>query len=271
MQLLDLTENYLAMKGGGRRDAYEAVAPWFFDHYFSFWSDAKKEYPDVSGQELVIRKNHILHFLKRVEDAARAQRIETGNMTAVLFVGKGVSNGHAFLNADGNPVVWFAVESYLSQAAARTFVAHEFAHALHYAADPSFAFTTLEDKNGLGRQLMTEGFATLVAQDIESLSDEEALWADYLDRKKFLEWQKSCELRLKELSAACVAGWKEDAGELFFANDSTDVSHFRAGYYIGLKVMQEFAREKKVSWASLLTQKRANLEGDVLKSLQAMR
>src|SRR5690606_26414135 len=113
----------------------------------SLWADETKQYEDVSDIELLLRKARVLHFLKRAEQAAHKAGITTDSLKVVLFVGKGVSNGHAFIDNEGNPVVWFALESYPSEAGARTFVSHEFAHALQYASDPSFAFKTVDEKN----------------------------------------------------------------------------------------------------------------------------
>ncbi len=189
-------------------------------------------------------------------------------ITPIIIRGDSSANGHGCLIND-KPVAWFAAECYASQSRADAFVPHEIIHAIHYSLSPEYAFTTRKEKNELGRQLVTEGIATLLTAQSMNIALEDALWSDAQTHEATRGWMSSIAKQLPQKCAELVEQWKEDAGDLFFANDPADPFRYRAGYAIGTWAALHVVKEQSLSPLTLLSLSRKQLDGYIQGALQA--
>ena len=233
----------------------EASAPGktIIQHYARFWAGENFVPLPLSEEELTAHRALLLRHLAIAEELLQARQFPIGSVTAALIVGNDSANGHAFLD-DNNVIAWFAIESFKSELQAKIFVMHELIHALHYRARPEFAFATVDEKNLLSRQLITEGIATYLTKSLLDVSDEEALWADALPATKLRSWIAACRDATPELCEFTIRHFdsSDPAIELFYASNSQDIFSFRAGYYVGLKVMEAIFREHGFTAGELL-------------------
>jgi len=182
----------------------------------------------------------------------------------MLFVGVDTSNGHAYRQGDRFRV-WLPIESYRTEKLIDVFITHEMLHALHYEASPTFYFADTREKDNLGRQLMTEGIATCLTQRLLGTDDLTALWADFLPRDRGQEWLRECEARSPELVGLLRRNFdlSSDAISMFHAADPLDIRRYRAGYYVGLRLIEELMTEKRLTAGQLLQLERSALSRDI--------
>lgn len=267
MQIIDHTESYLrnvVRAGDGRR--YEDELPWLFDHYFSCWASKGQDYVRIESDELGRRKRLVLGHLGFLEKRMRDAGIPADELAVVLMVGTGVSNGHAFLREDGQAVAWLALESYETESQVRTFVTHEIVHALQYRLAPDFAFSNRAGRVHFGRQVLTEGVATYATSKLLDMTVGEALWADYVDVARRETWLRDCERQWDRLRTYTLTHWNDtsESEEFFYANDPTGIFKYRAGYYVGERLIRSHAESAGMSPKSLVGCPRKTLEPAIL-------
>jgi uncharacterized protein YjaZ len=239
MRITDLTEDYLRYVIRQNDPAsYESALPQLFEHYYAFWSWLQP-YSFRNVDEILRRRNLILERLPILSERFGRKGLNLADIDAILFVGHGTSNGHAFRIKE-QWVVWLPIEAYHSVQAVDVFVSHEIAHALHYQQQPDFYFKNGREKNQVFRQLVTEGLATLTSKEVLNISSEQALWADYLPPESIQQWYNQCLQRENELLYAVSNKLEsaDDQNRLFSFHDSDDVLENRAGYYVGLVIVE---------------------------------
>ncbi|MFN3741856.1 MAG: DUF2268 domain-containing putative Zn-dependent protease [Anaerolineales bacterium] len=245
MRITDLTESYLRYVIQQDHPArYEADFPELFEHYYTFWAQPQA-YAFRDSKQVIARRDLLLERLPLLAERFERNGLEAGDIDVVIFVGHGTSNGHAF-HARGRWTVWLPLETYGSSQAVDIFGSHEIAHALHYQQQPDFYFKDEKEKNQVFRQLVTEGIATLISKEILGLSDEQALWADYLPFEHIQRWYAACRKRERELFrlVADTLPYSDKQNPLFSFSPSEDVSKNRAGYYVGLVLIERYARRQ---------------------------
>jgi uncharacterized protein YjaZ len=269
MRVVNLTNNYTeAVLTKNNFDEYYKAYPVLFGHYFKYWSKQKNNVVKMTDSELENKVRIINKSLNKTALLFKKEKINLTDLLVVLFVGQNTTNGHAFF--DGNRMVaWFPVEAYNTKKMADVFILHEIVHALHYQRRPEFYFKDQKEKNNTGRQLMTEGVATYISKQIGHLTQQDALWADYLVKRQYDEWLKQCEVRSLDLREIMLANWNSsDSIDLFMANDKNDITKFRAGYYLGLKAVQYIVKKHNLTIDKLLNTPREDLEKEFLRFLE---
>ncbi|HET6402441.1 MAG TPA: DUF2268 domain-containing putative Zn-dependent protease [Candidatus Kapabacteria bacterium] len=262
MQGIDLTSPPLSITAAVR-------AGEFLDHYKTFWAGATLEESSLSADEIATRRSLVLRHVTASDELLRARGFSTEHIRAILFVGNGSANGHAYLDRDG-AVVWFAIECFKSEMEAKIFTMHELIHALHYAARPEFSFQTIEQKNTVWRQLITEGIATYLTKRLWNLTDEEALWADALPPDQIQSWMTACRDSEKELFEFVRENFEssDPSIELFYSANPADIFSYRAGYYVGMKVIESIAAEYDLSDHALLNMPLEKLKRFIWEAFQ---
>lgn len=248
MQVTDLTRDYLRYVLEEDKPAlYENALPHLFEHYYAFWAQTQP-YSFRNGDEIRRRRNLILERLPVLANRFECQHLNIADIEVVLFVGHGTSNGHAFCPKD-HWVVWLPIETYHSVPAIDVFVSHELAHALHYQQRPEFYFTNEAERTQVFRQLVTEGIATLASKVILGISNEQAMWADYLPPERIRHWYEQClqrEPKLFRIAAAKLENSNE-RNTLFSFSETDDVLENRAGYYLGLVLIERYMKQENLS------------------------
>lgn len=252
MRVTDLTEHYLRyVIQQDDTTRYEATFPQLFEHYYTFWAKPQS-YSFRDAEKVVFQRNLILERLPSLSEKFERKGLKSTDIDVTIFVGHGTSNGHAF-PLMGRWIVWLPVETYHSPQAVDVFVSHEMAHALHYQQQPDFYFKDKRYKNQVFRQLVTEGIATLSSKEILGVSDEQALWADYLPSERIQQWYKACSERKEELFWV-VANNLESSDEqncLFSFSETDNVLENRAGYYVGLVLIERYAKQQGLTLRDL--------------------
>jgi len=270
MKISDLSCEYIEhILSSSNLQEYETSYPTLFDHYFRYWADRKKPLIKLTEGEINTRTRLINNELKSVAAKFKAFGLNIDDLNIVLFVGQGSSNGHAFLDAD-RFVVWLPIETYDSQLLARVFITHEIIHAFHYAGSPEFYFDNAEEMRSVSRRLITEGLATYLTLKILNVDALTALWADYLPDDKADRWFNECRIRGKEIFANLLENFSTcdpDFG-LFYASDPNDILKFRAGYYAGLRLIEQIADQCKIEPTGFLTLSRDKFEQLIFDRLQ---
>lgn len=177
----------------------------------------------------------------------------------MIVDGCATSNGHALL-LEGNPTAWISASNYPTSETIRVFATHEIIHALHYAYTPAYYFQTQSEKNLVGRQLVTEGLATYLTQQLLHISPAEALWSDYLSlaerdqimTRYFAHQTESIRKILHDRDRSDTA--------YFYSSNKQDVDTYRSGYYIGLLAIETVAREQHLKILDLLSTPRVDLD-----------
>ncbi len=261
MRIIDLTWAYLETVGGGKSLAeYERSFPALFEQYFLFWADRKLFSLSLTRKEVEERLRRMQSQLPFLEEKLKAFGFETENITLVLFVGQNTSNGHAFTH-EGKWYVWLPLETYETNSQRAIFVTHEIIHAIQYMNRPEFFFETIQEKNTIGRELITEGLATYFTMKVLNCSLGEALWADYISPDEVGAWLSQCRSRESELCQFALRVWQADEiTELFYANDPSDILKYRAGYYLGFRVMEEMVKRGLKTENDLLQLERKEFE-----------
>lgn len=254
MNIIDLTKAYeeTILKSKDLH-AYEQSYPVLFSHYFKYWARRKKFSNYLLKIEVEKRKKLIMNELKKIEKQLFLAGFETKKIDIVLFVGQGTSNGHVF--KDGNKfIVWLPLEGYETKLQARVFITHEIIHAFHYSQSPDFYYNNISEKRLVIRQLITEGIATWLTMKILNIDKGIALWADYISKSKIKIWLQKCkkeEHELYEFIFKKISSSDPRIG-LFYANDPEDIINYRAGYYVGLKLIESIVKDENLSNQELL-------------------
>lgn len=202
-------------------------------------------------------------FLPVVEQSARTLEqigFDIRALKVVVCAGCNTSNGHAFLH-EGKPIVWISLDSYPTENTARVFFLHELIHGIHYAATPAYYFDDIpEQKNHVGRQLVTEGLATFGTQTILKCSDAEALWGDYLEEGELeivmQKYSQNAVLAAKKI----LSDWDRCDTAYFYASDPSDIFAYRIGYFIGLKMLQHIHKTQGSTFEEFLQMPREKLD-----------
>jgi len=270
MNIIDLTKSYILeiLKAKDLR-AYERSYPALFSHYFRYWARRKNFPVYLSRAEVKKRKKFITEALKEIEKNLISSRFETKNIDVVLFVGQGTSNGHAF--RDGKKIiVWLPLEAYKTKLQARIFITHEIIHAFHYSYSPDFYFNNLVDKRSVIRQIITEGLATYLSMKILNVDEGTALWADYISKSKIRTWLQECRQKEQDLYRYVLKNFSSSNPKisLFYANNPSNIVNYRAGYYVGLKLVEAIAKDMKLGDKALLKIPRKKFEAVAKRWLQ---
>jgi len=266
MRITDLTDVYkdLVIRQN-RFEEYVQTAPSLFAHYFSYWAKRPMDGVPVLSERDLQQKQHLLRTrLPIIEETMVRKGLRIHDLSLVLFVGQGTSNGHAFLE-QGKSTVWIPVEAYETEKQVDVFVTHEIVHALHYQARPEFFFTSKKEQQQTGRQFLTEGMATCLTKHVLDCGDTTALWADYLPPTQADRWMSDCKEHLSELGKVIYEQWNEspEQNELFLANDPNNIFKYRSGYFAGLWFTEEFMRRENLRPQDLLQVDRKILEQQV--------
>lgn len=267
VKIIDLISAYSLVSNGKGWEKYEKFYPALFRHYFRIW--AKRSYPDVSLTLARLEKNaqEIRSRLILIVDAFRRRGFGLDDIEFVLLVGKHTSNGHA-LKLQDKMVVWLPVETYPTRDLIDVFVTHEIAHALHYQCSPSYGFSGVRGQRKFGRSLMTEGIATYLTTRVLGCSDGYALWAKFLTERQMRDWQHECEIRFSELCKIALRDFDSCRNAVMFrADNRDDILQYRAGYFVGLKVIQQIVAERHLSLNELLSLPRIKLDRSAKKCL----
>ncbi len=234
-----------------------------FEHYFRYWGKPNsciiQAYPVSRIQYL---RNLALSRLPNIEKRFHETGLPLDCITVALMVGQGTSNGHALL-MEHSVLVWLALESYASKKQMDVFFAHEIGHGLHYLANPDFFFNSREEKNHIGRQIITEGIATYITEQVMHFLPEDALWADYVESADKKKWVDSCTRKMPRLLTFVRTHWRDTDGsalDLFYANDPMNIFKYRAGYFLGRQIIHSFVRMNTISLKDLLRVPRQLLE-----------
>ena len=254
MRVRDITNGYVEnVLEHNEIEAYFRVFPELFEHYFTYWANKKSFHETLNVEQVAERVRLITSRLPIIESALSERGFNTADTEIVLFVGQDTTNGHAFEH-NGKYMVWLPIETYDDSVNVNVFVTHEIIHALHYAASRGYYFHTKEAKETTLRQLITEGIATYVSREVLNISTETALWGSYLSGIEASNWVTRCEEEVDALWSEVrtqIEGGK-NAGTLFMANNPDDVRTYRAGYWLGLLIIETYQKEKDVSLRELL-------------------
>jgi uncharacterized protein YjaZ len=269
MKIKDLTQNYITdILEKDSLELYKKSMPDLLGHYFEYWALESYFYKSLKTKEEVEEKNNLIKSrLDFIEEKLNDFGFDISDVEIILFVGQNCTNGHAF-EKDGKFVVWLPVEAYESSEDVDIFVTHEIIHALHYSVNPNFYFKTKEEKKNVGRQIITEGLATYLTSKVLNISDEKALWADFLNKDELKKWFDSCEEKRYDLYDFVLKNFNSSSEDIqiFWANDPTDVYKYRAGYFVGLELIKEFVKKENVSDIDILKIDRESFE-DKIKSI----
>ncbi|MBL8005445.1 MAG: hypothetical protein JNL36_10140 [Candidatus Kapabacteria bacterium] len=262
MNIIDLTDSYTSeiLKAKDLR-AYEQSYPALFSHYFKYWATRKNFSNCLLQTELIKRKNLIIDGIKQVEQRLVSFGFEMENTEVVLFVGNATSNGHAFKDK-GKFIVWLPLEGYVTKTQAEIFITHEIIHAFHYANSPDFYFTNVAEKRSVIRQVITEGVATYLTMKILNVDEGTALWADFISKNDIIIWLQECKHKEQMLYKFVLKTFSSSNSKigLFYAKDPSDIKEYRAGYYVGLMLVESVAIDRMLSVKELLNMPRKKFE-----------
>lgn len=254
LKIVDLCPQFISdVLESGDRIAYENRFPELFDHYYEFYGSREKPLALIPENVLNSNRRTAIEELHRLRNPFTSRGFDIDKMEFILFVGQGSTNGHALKLGSKFPI-WLPVETYYTSLLAHVFIAHEIIHALHYERSPEFYFEKREDMYHTGRLLVTEGMATYLTKEILEIDEGTALWADHLPKEDQSVWLDLCDEnqgKIREILRRNFHGGQEGA-VLFQANNPNDILEYRAGYYIGLKIIEKIADEDKLSVEDML-------------------
>jgi len=268
MKIIDLTGQYIEhFINNQDQQSYENSHPKLFEHYYKFTNNERK-IQTLPINDVTTRLKTVKNELDYIEDKFDDYGLEITHLKLILFVGIGITNGHAY--RDNNEfIVWIPIETYTSSILARVFITHEIIHALHYIKQPGFYFDNLDEMRVTSRQLITEGLATLLTREVLGVDDISALWADFLDNDTARRWIGDCQSRETEICEFLKNSYDKYNPDiqLFYASDPNNILAFRAGYYIGMKLLDEIINENDITARALIDIPRDEFEKLVLKKL----
>lgn len=164
----------------------------------------------------------------------------------VALLGNGTANGHAVL-LDGHSYAWLALETYTSEAEIEIFMTHELAHAIHYRTTPEWYPATKEAYFQTGRAMFTEGLACYITMQTLGIPADEALWADTMTSEWTADWATTLEADRHEAWPRLKAAWLAPADPtLLTVNHDAPHAQNRAGYYYGLRLVQQMAERMSI-------------------------
>ena len=272
MQIVDLTTRFPAnVENANAIKEYERLCAPLFKHYNKYWSVSDYPYchmePDPKRESALLLEVSLRKSCKSLSQIG----LDISRLRAILMVGKGTSNGHAWFD-DQNWVVWFPVETYTTALRRDVFILHEIAHALHYEAVNDFYFETMTAKEDLMRLLITEGLATYVSMKAGGFDELTALWADYLTEEEARGWYDQCRQQYPRLCDRLLRGLSdhENLAHYFRADNPADIEHFRAGYFVGLQVIKAISEKQGAGVSDLLTIPREQFERLALEQLRSI-
>ena len=274
MQVNDLTERFIEhVMERQDEERYEACFPELFEHYFRFFGPGRGYPSDLTTAAIRACRDRIQRQLPDMVNRFAQAGWDLDPLEVVLFVGQDCSNGHALLQ-ENRVIVWLPVETYRSSLAVQFFVSHEILHALHYQRAPSFWFEEMEARNHLGRQLLTEGVATLVTKELLGVDDTTALWADCVPRDWAEAWVLRRKFHLRGLAEYAQKRFdtsSRDNGFFWYTGDlDEDVYQNRAGYFLGLETVRAIRDELGLTAKGLLKMARKPMESHAKNLLQRM-
>ena len=238
--IIDLIPNYIrCLNGQDSIDSYIESYPAFFKHYFDFWGRDNIISLMLNETKAYSRGQMLRRCLKEAEVNFSNHNLNLNNLFVVIFVGQHKANGHAFIDGQ-NAIAWFAIETLETEEQMRVFVTHELVHALQYSTNPQSYFNNAKEKTLVSRQLVTEGIATYLTTQLSSINEEKSLWADTLLPYELERWMEQCRADEFNLFNYVLTHFdsSDEGSSLFLASDSSNIYHYRAGYYVGLKVIE---------------------------------
>jgi len=271
VELLDLTSEYPHYATRKSEKDYFESYPALFQHYYRYWA-VPGDLVRLTEHAVKEKAGLIKSRLPSLEQKFTRKGF-TDTVRVVLFVGADTTNGHAFW--DGNRqdfVTWLPVEAYATPLQVDVFVTHEIIHALHYTRSPDFYFRNERAKYLVGRQVITEGIATWGTKFITGQDDVRALWADYVSPSFAEQWYKQCRAESQVMAQRILDQWNEsrEENEWFSMWDKEDVTRYRGGYYVGLRVIEKACGEQALDLHSLLALGKQEAETLVLRILREM-
>jgi hypothetical protein len=255
MQVHDLTGQFIELiRGEIDRQRYLDSHPRLFEHYFTNWSAEDLPFAELTEDDVQAKATRIKTRLPEVEAQFEKAGFDLSDLPVILFVGHNTSNGHAALFGDTYHV-WLPVETYTSDLLVDIFVTHEIAHALHYRLTSGFYLQSLQERHHIGRQLLSEGVATYMTKQVRGVSDRASLWADYLSEEDCQRWLKDCREQTPALCKLLLERFDDSETNfgLFVAADPDDVFFYRAGYWVGLKIIEDIAKRRSLALRQLLS------------------
>jgi len=270
MHITDLTESYIThVLGNGDFSRYEGSYPALFEHYYKYWAKRKNAVILADEKAVEEKSGLVKKRLDFIENNFNNSGFNIADLKIILFVGQNTSNGHAFKDGD-NHVVWLPVETYQTLKQCDIFITHEIIHFLHYSHSPDFYFHSIKNLRLFSRRLITEGIATFLTQRILKITKKEALWADFLTKLEVDAWFEKCQIAEPELYEFALEYFNNSNPEieLFYANNIADIFRFRAGYFVGFKLIAQIVINQKLSMEELLKIPKTKLENMMLKQLR---
>jgi len=270
MNIIDLTDSYIKhILRNNDLSAYERSYPALFGHYFKYWARRKFFSKTLTKTEVKRRLDLIKPRLKIIEKNICSLGFDTSHLDILLFVGQNTSNGHAFKDRK-RFIAWIPIETYETLLRVDVFITHEIVHALHYTQSPDFYFHTFSEKRSTSRQLITEGLATYLTMDIMNVNDGIALWADYLSKRELKIWLQKCQQKERELNKFVLKNFSlsNPKTTLFEVDDPNNIYEDRAGYFLGLSIINQIVKVKKLNAKELLSMPRKKIEEMVLEQLE---
>ncbi|KPL03950.1 MAG: hypothetical protein AMJ90_02515 [candidate division Zixibacteria bacterium SM23_73_2] len=271
MKIINLTDEYTKhILNNGDLTSYEKSYPALFKHYFKYAAKRNNFKKILNESEVKNKTSLILSRLPKIERKFKKSGFDISSLRLVLFVGQGTSNGHAFKDKR-EFVVWIPIETYPTTLQVDVFLTHEIIHALHYFRSPGFYFNSITEQRIVSRQLITEGVATYLTKKIMRMTQGEALWADYLPKVKIKSWLSECRKKEKELQKYILRSFFSSDPEIsiYFAKNPENIYEFRAGYYIGLKLVYRMVKFHKLNPENLIEMPRKKFEKMILKELKS--
>ncbi len=189
------------------------------------------------------------------------------NISVALVDGCNTSNGHAMV-VNGKSIAWISVSNYQSEKSIKVFTTHEIIHAIHYKNVPEYYFFNCDQKNHVGRQLVTEGIATFLTQKLLNISNTEALWADYLSVNEIEDVMKRYENSTQEIANSILKDWDNTESLYFYASNFEKVNQYRSGYYLGRLLIENLAMKYEWSLNDVLTISREDMDRFFIKELK---
>jgi len=265
MKIVDLTQHYLEFLKDNDLPKYESSNKELFKHYFKYWGNKDSFTPILSEIEVKRSKNLILSSLDNIQKSFENCDLDISELEIILMVGQKHTNGHS-AKIKNKFVVFIPIEEYESKAQILTFIPHEIVHGLHYKTNPSFYFNNVEEKEHLGRLLITEGLATYVSMKVMKLKKEESLWAGYKSNEEISNWLKIYQKNREYLRKIALGNFDSHKNSLmFYTAEKGAVGKDREGYLLGLEIVEDIVKDTNASIDKLLSLGRGEFE-DMVKS-----
>lgn len=271
MTIRDLTSNYSEFANGASTlSDYLGAYPIFFEHFLKYWGREKSDFMKITNKQLEENLNRVLKSLGVANEHLTQSGLSSSELEVVLFVGQNTTNGHASLLYN-RPMVYIALECYSSDIYSRVFCMHELIHGLHYQENPSISFNSIQEKSKISRLLLTEGIATFLTKSILEVSENDALWADYLNPSQLENWNKSFDENFGSILNSCLKHFNSSdpiiASQLFEVSDVEDARTSRAGYKVGTLAIESIVKDKNLSNREVLNIQ----ESELLEALVNLR